>query len=155
MELSTERSEECHTTCKPTCNTVKKYQNLAGPGFKLNHVATPFLDVGDSGGVFAPAGEGRWIECPWRQGRFAGEHLVKGKGSGALRSMAKAKPLLNAADIKQQGEAKQRNRGQLHTTAMKVPMSVLHAARMARFDLLRAVGALATKVTKWDRVCDK
>ena len=37
----------------------------------------------------------------------------------------------------------------------KVLMKVLYAARMARFDLLRAVGALATKITKWDELCDR
>ena len=34
-------------------------------------------------------------------------------------------------------------------------MKVLYAARMCRFDLLRAVCILATKVTKWDDACDK
>ena len=61
----------------------------------------------------------------------------------------------SATEPKQQKKAKQRNRGQLDTVAMKVLMSVLYAARMARFDLLRAVGALAAKVTKRDSNCDK
>ena len=81
-------------------NTLKTYQNLAGPDFKLKHVATPFLDVGAPVGVFDPAGEGCWTECPWRHGRFVYKHFVKGKGSGALRPMAKAKPLPNAADLR-------------------------------------------------------
>ena len=34
-------------------------------------------------------------------------------------------------------------------------MKVLYAARMARFDLLRAVNGLACLVTKWDSTCDK
>ena len=34
-------------------------------------------------------------------------------------------------------------------------MKVLYAAHMARFDLLRAVGPLASKVTKWDEACDR
>ena len=34
-------------------------------------------------------------------------------------------------------------------------MKILYAARLARFDLLRAVSFLATKVTKWDAGCDK
>eukprot|EP00972_Heterocapsa_arctica_P095808 14133799-Heterocapsa_arctica.AAC.1 len=29
-------------------------------------------------------------------------------------------------------------------------MKILYGARLARFDLLRAVGALATTITKWD-----
>jgi hypothetical protein len=34
-------------------------------------------------------------------------------------------------------------------------MKVLYGTRMARFELLRAGCALATKVTKWDRECDR
>eukprot|EP00972_Heterocapsa_arctica_P074399 10979539-Heterocapsa_arctica.AAC.1 len=34
-------------------------------------------------------------------------------------------------------------------------MKILDGARLARFDLLRAVGALATKITKWDSRCDR
>ena len=40
--------------------------------------------------------------------------------------------------------------GQLQPIAARVLMKVLYAARVCRFDLLRAVGSLATKVTKWD-----
>ena len=89
------------------------------------------------------------------QGRFADEHFVKGKGGGAQRSTVKVKPLLDDNDLKHKEEAKQKDRGQLDKTAMKVLMSVLYAARMARFDVLRAVGALATKVTKWNSQCDR
>ena len=34
-------------------------------------------------------------------------------------------------------------------------MKALHAARYARFDLLRAVCYLAQYITKWDEACDK
>ena len=34
-------------------------------------------------------------------------------------------------------------------------MKVLYAARLARFDLLRAITSLASKLTKWTRKCDK
>ena len=47
------------------------------------------------------------------------------------------------------------SRGKLHDIAARVLMKVLYAARMARPDLLRATNFLATKVTKWDTVCDK
>merc|ERR1712240_973269 len=45
--------------------------------------------------------------------------------------------------------------GQLQPIAARILMKVLYAARMCRFDLLRAVTALATKVTRWDALCDK
>eukprot|EP00972_Heterocapsa_arctica_P015628 2300541-Heterocapsa_arctica.AAC.1 len=40
--------------------------------------------------------------------------------------------------------------GALQDIACKVLMKILYGARLAMFDLLRAVGALATKITKWD-----
>ena len=52
-------------------STVKKYQALAGPGFQLKPASTPFLTSDEPGGIFAPAGDGAWTECPWCQGRFA------------------------------------------------------------------------------------
>ena len=39
--------------------------------------------------------------------------------------------------------------------AMKVLMKIMYLARFGRYELLRAIQALATKVTKWDTLCDK
>ena len=44
--------------------------------------------------------------------------------------------------------------GTLADIACKVLMKVLYAARMARYDLLKAVSLLASRVTKWDKTCD-
>ena len=45
--------------------------------------------------------------------------------------------------------------GVLADIAAKVLMKVLYGARMARFDLLRAVCSLACSITKWDKDCDR
>lgn len=45
--------------------------------------------------------------------------------------------------------------GQLGSIAAKVLMKILYGARMARFDLLRAVNHLACYITKWDAGCDR
>jgi hypothetical protein len=45
--------------------------------------------------------------------------------------------------------------GVLSSIASKVLMKVLYGARMCRYDLLRPVCALASKVTKWDKTCDR
>ncbi len=37
----------------------------------------------------------------------------------------------------------------------RVLMKVLYAARLARFDLLLAIGRLATYFTCWDEMCDR
>ena len=44
--------------------------------------------------------------------------------------------------------------GRLQPIASKVLMKILFAARMARWDLLRATQSLASRVTKWSRDCD-
>ena len=45
--------------------------------------------------------------------------------------------------------------GLLAPIACKVLMKVLYGARLARFDLLRPTAAPASKITKWDSVCDR
>ena len=52
-------------------------------------------------------------------------------------------------------DAKASDIGQLQPIAARVLMKVLYAARMCRFDLLRAVCGLATKITRWTASCDK
>ena len=44
--------------------------------------------------------------------------------------------------------------GRLQPIASRVLMKVLFAARMARWDLLRATQSLASRVTKWSKDCD-
>ena len=34
-------------------------------------------------------------------------------------------------------------------------MKIMYGARLARFDLLRPIAALASKIAKWDTVCDR
>ena len=45
--------------------------------------------------------------------------------------------------------------GILGDIASAVLMKILYAARMGRYDLLRPVGALASRVTKWIQLCDR
>ena len=47
------------------------------------------------------------------------------------------------------------NTGELKPIAARIIMKVFYAARLARWDLLRAIGMLATRITKWDRWDDK
>ena len=47
------------------------------------------------------------------------------------------------------------NKGVLAPIAARVLMKILFAARIARYDLLRAVQGLAARVTKWSTDCDK
>ena len=44
---------------------------------------------------------------------------------------------------------------ELAKIARKVLMKIMYLARFARDELKRAIGSLATKITKWDDLCDK
>ena len=55
----------------------------------------------------------------------------------------------------QRNEPPQPITGQLQPVAAKILMKILYGARLARFDLLRAVCQLATCITKWDVNCDR
>ena len=44
--------------------------------------------------------------------------------------------------------------GELQPHAAKILMKVLYAARMYRFDLLKPVTYLASRITKWSKRCD-
>jgi len=62
-------------------------------------------------------------------------------------------PFLDEA--KEIDEYDENNPGKLKSIASAVLMKCLYAARMARYDLLRPITALAKCVTKWTPVCDK
>ena len=72
-----------------------------------------------------------------------------------------AKPLKHAATpfheerIARPVASETESKGVLAPIATRVLMKILFAARMARFDLLRAVQGLAARVTKWSTDCDK
>ena len=55
-------------------------------------------------------------------------------------------------ESKLEDNAKQQ--GTLQPIACKILMKILYGARLARFDLLRPIAALASKITKWDNNCD-
>ena len=129
---------------------LAKYTEVAGGNVKFKHVPTPFLDDFVKKGPRAPSGDGIWHECPWCCGRFSPEEFKVGQGksykdqsaNGCSRAERPATPEVT-------------DRGELANDASSVLMKVLYGARMARFDLLRAVCALATCVTKWDHDCDR
>jgi hypothetical protein len=58
-------------------------------------------------------------------------------------------------DQKAESEAEAAVKGALAPVASRILMKVLYAARMARFDLLRAVCHLACFTTKWTPECDR
>ena len=75
----------------------------------------------------------------------------------AERSLSKAaakkppKPLAEQTDEKSSSKnsTEKKLKGVLQPIASRILMKVLYAARVARWDLLRAIGFLATQITKW------
>ena len=80
-------------------------------------------------------------------------HGLSGKDAKPLKTVSTpsfhderiARPIANESETK----------GVLAPIATKVLMKIFFAARMACFDLLRAVQGLAARVTKWSTECDK
>ena len=74
----------------------------------------------------------------------------------AKKTIATLKPaktlFLDESKVENSSENK---KGLLAPVAYKVLMEILFGARLARFDLLRPIAALASKITKWDTVCDR
>ena len=77
---------------------------------------------------------------------------LAGKNAQSLRKVATPFHEERIARPTVEGEEKP---GVLAPIATRVLMKVLFVARMARFDLLRAVQGLAARVTKWSTDCDK
>ena len=71
---------------------------------------------------------------------------------GRTRSRKSPKPKVSYVQYDASDES---DTGQLQPIAARVLMKILYAARMCRFDLLRAVCVLAQRVTKWDATCDR
>ena len=97
--------------------------------------------------------EGDCLECPYCRVRRPSLQFAKVKcgSNGSSNAALSVGGGLSPADP----PVNQPVSGELQSCAAKILMSVLYAARMARYDLLRAVGGLASMITKWTVECDK
>ena len=84
-------------------------------------------------------------QCIDRYVELAGPNVKFKKVSTPFPDDKIARPVADEAEA----------RGELQPIASRVLMKVLFAARMARFDLLRATQGLASRVTKESPECDK
>ena len=149
---------------------IEKYTSLAGPGFKLKKVPTPFVEDLVKHGPCAPSHDGDWMECGWCKARLRPEDFRTGKGrhytqpsscGGVATATGASAGCGGVAAATGGGTSSNNNndshppRGVLADIASSILMKVLYGARMARFDLLRAVCALACCVTRWDSDCDR
>ena len=135
---------------------LEKYKELAQVK-EIRHAPTPFLTEDHSSAPARAAGKGPCVDCPWCRHTFPPKVYER----VAMLEKAKAKGKNPAADTDAEQSSDpatatpSEEKGKLAPIASKVLMKVLWAARLARFDLLRAVCALAQNVSKWTAECDR
>ena len=116
--------------------SVEKYLDIIGKDTKLKKVSTPSLPEETKSSPYrAPSDGKRKVECPWCAHSFDPEMPVRSE-TGNSRPGQDSETL---------------SRGNLAPHAASVLMKLLYAARIARFDLLRSINALARNVTKWTK----
>ena len=116
--------------------SVEKYLDIIGKDTKLKKVSTPSLPEETKSSPYrAPSDGKRKVECPWCAHSFDPE-------MPALPETGNSRPGQDSESL---------SRGNLAPHAASVLMKLLYAARIARFDLLRSINALARNVTKWTK----
>ena len=116
--------------------SVEKYLDIIGKDTKLKKVSTPSLPEETKSSPYrAPSDGRRKVECPWCAHSFDPE-------MPALPETGNSRPGQDSESL---------SRGNLAPHAASVLMKLLYAARIARFDLLRSINALARNVTKWTK----
>ncbi len=132
-------------------STVQRFLDLAGPikgaNSTLKQVYTPFCNEehkNSAEGRPADKPPGDCVYCPWC------------KIGVEINDINRKVPSPNEkAKSKDQEDASKVDPGFLGPIATRVLMKILYAARMARYDLLRAVCHLACNVSKWTSECDR
>jgi hypothetical protein len=125
---------------------VQRYMVATDHKQKLKAAATPFLPEdqrkGPSG---APSSGGPAVDCLWCLHACPfNEKLQLLETPGQASRQIRPKPIKRDTD-----------RGELATHAAGILMKILYGARLARFDFLRAVAALACRLTNWTADCDR
>jgi hypothetical protein len=132
-------AEECVTVF---CN-LSGYENQ-----KLKPALTPFLDESKDP-VSIIAGETGEPELKKAGGAAKKRAKVKAKGVSQSASSASGRAVAQATSATA-NEDNEEPKGELSSISAKCLMKLMYMARFGRFDLLRAVGVLTTKIMKWD-----
>ncbi len=120
------------------CELASKMMQKVITPDKLRKVPTPFLHAGSSGSI--KECQGSCTLCQATCSRDQSRHLVVGSDTSEQSD----------SESDSDDDFMQDCGGRLASVASKILMKILYGARMARPDLLKAVGRLATKVTKWN-----
>ena len=142
-----------------------KYEELArdcGQVVKWDNVTTPHIDEMDWEDLSRRpiSDDENGFKCPYCQGIFPERCLMTiPKGQANQRQYASCTLSTESAkntklEDKLAEPPKPGEVGKLESIAVRVLMKVFYAARLSRFDLLRAVANLARYITKWNREMD-
>ena len=142
---------------------VERYVELAGTSARIKNVTTPFLtEDQNTSPQGAPCAKGPHVECPWCKHSFpknSDGNVTTAKRQDGKTDMSSdvssGQTDENGKPASDSGGTLPEDKGRLQPIAAKVLMKILYAARLCRFDLLRAVCHLATFVTKWTSECDR
>ena len=142
-------------------STVARYQSLVhkleGKTPTLKKVETPFLPEDQRlAPARAPCSKGKCHTCPWCSHTFSAEDekLFQEALSTLRKAQKSAKGAGTSPGTAPDGGSSAQSTeatgsGRLQAIAASILMGLLYAARMARFDLLRATCKLACFTTKW------
>ncbi len=130
-------------------STVQRFLDLAGPikgaNSTLKEVNTPFCNEehkhSDEGRPAKKSSQD-CVYCPWCKVEVEVNDINR-----------KVPPQIEKAKSKDQKDASDVDPGHFGPIAARVLMKILYAARMARYNLLRAVCHLACHVSKWTSQC--
>ena len=130
---------------------VETYKALINDKYVIKEAKTPFIDES-----LLPDSQ---LQTEATPGENA-EEDNKANEASKEKSQKKPKSKNKGDDDKDKAKvAKEKNdsfvRGELSEKASSILMSILYTARLARFDLLRPVCALASCITRWTPQCDR
>ena len=122
---------------------VQRYLVATKSNERLKKADTPFLPEDQKLSLAgAPHCSGPGVECPWCKHTFPMPNIIAGKEIQVSEHQI-IPPTIDT------------NQGALALHASAVLGKVLYGARLARFDLLRAVASLACHVQRWTVDCDR
>ena len=123
---------------------IVNYEELAGPGFELSNANTLFVEEDDRDNPFrAPQKGESGLICPWCVACFKHDAFVPANAGNADSKTKEVRAHINELLGGNSGIAPDGVQGVLNTIAAKVFMKVFYDARVARPDLLRAIGHLS------------
>ena len=135
---------------KSCCDRYEELAKENGMKVDWKTVETPFLDeASDPQPGRDPVASGEGLQCPFCDGIYPTDSFAPVRPGAA--NQRKAKDVL----IGHMQDKQEPTPGKLAPVAAKIIMKVFYAARLARYDLLRAVASLARFITKWTPECDR